>query len=145
MKSTETLIREYRESQKKEGPAERWRRPVIPVAVEHDSSSATFDGNAYRAGYNATFDAETVERFRIGRACLKCWEPLEQAYPDACPLCGYAVKKNQGPDFEQEFEGEKWMGPSTSLSYEYDRMIDKGQRKRHKPGSQIILPRGVSE
>lgn len=144
MKSTETLIREYREEQKQEGPAERWRRPVRPVAVENDSSVATHDGNTYRAGYQATFDAETIERFRLGRACLRCWEPLEEAFPKACPLCGYAVGENQGRDFEQEFEGEKWMGPTTSLSDEYERMILKGQEKRHQPGSQVILPRGVS-
>jgi hypothetical protein len=37
-KSVESIVREYREEQKKDGPAERWRKPVIPVAVEHDSS-----------------------------------------------------------------------------------------------------------
>ncbi len=144
MKSTETLIRDYRKQQNQDGPAERWRNPVRPVAVDSDSDVATFDGNVYRAGYNATFDAETIERFRVGRICLRCWEPLEEAFPEACPLCGYAVGENQAKDFVEEFEGEKWMGPTTSLSDEYERMIENGKRKRHEPGSKVVLPRGVS-
>jgi hypothetical protein len=143
LKSTESLIRDYRKSQAKEGPADRWRKPVVPVAVEHDPNSATHDGNVTRAGYHATFDADTVERFRLGRACLRCWEPLEEALPNMCPLCGYGVREYQRRDFEQEFEGEKFMGPTTSLSDEYERMILNGKKKRHVPGSQIILPRGV--
>lgn len=146
-KSAEDLVREYRTEQKKlqdDGPAERWRRPVRPVAVEDDPSSATFDGNVFRAGFNATFDADTIERFRQGYACMRCWEPFEEAFPEACPLCMYPVRDRQRVDFADEFEGEKWIGPTTSLSDEFDQMVEGGQRKRHKPGSSIWVPRGVS-
>ncbi len=143
-KSTEDIIREYRDQQKQDGPAERWRKPVIPVAVEHDTSTATHDGTNWRAGYNATFDDETIERFRVGRACLQCWEPQEQAFPDKCSLCGYPIRHQQAADFAREFHGEKWMGPTTSLNDEFERLDDEGKRKRHTPGSSIWLPRGVS-
>lgn len=143
-KSVESILREYREGQKQDGPAERWRKPVIPAAVTHDSSQVTHDGNGWRAGYNATFDAETVERFRVGRACLRCWEPQEHAFPDACGLCGYAIRDLQARDFEQEFHGEKWLGPTTSLHDEFERLDEKGKKRRHNPQSSIWLPRGVS-
>jgi hypothetical protein len=139
-KSAETLVREYRETQAEEGPAERWRKPIRPVAVEHDTSRAMFDGNVMRAGYNATFDAETVERFRQGRGCIRCWEPLETAFPEACPLCGYGVREFQPADFTEEFEGVKHIGPTTTLHDEFERMELEGQRKRHQPGSSVLLP-----
>lgn len=140
VKSTETIVREYRQKQKKEGPAERWRKPVIPVAVTDDPTKATHDGNVFRAGYNATFDADTIERFRQGYACLRCWEPQERPFPEVCGLCMYPIRDNQQKDFAEEFEGEKWIGPTTSLSDEYERMIEEGQKKRHQAGSSILLP-----
>jgi hypothetical protein len=144
-KSAETLLREYRAEQKRlesDGPAERWRKPVKPLAVVDDPSQATFDGNVLRAGYNATFDADTIERFRQGYACIRCWEPQQTPFPEACPLCMYPIKDRQREDFAAEFEGEKWIGPTTSLSDEFERMVHEGQKKRHKPGSSIWVPGG---
>lgn len=146
-KSAESLLREYRQSQKKDGPAERWRKPVIPLAVEDDPNTATFDGHVTRAGYNATFDDDTIERFRQGYACIRCWEPQETPFPEACSFmagtkfaCGYPMRDRQREDFSAEFEGEKWIGPATSLSDEFERMIHEGQKKRHQPGSSIWVP-----
>lgn len=139
-KSTESLLREYRESQKKDGPAERWRKPVIPLAVEDDPHSATHDGHVLRAGFNATFDAETIERFRQGYACMRCWEPQETPFPETCPLCRYPIRDRQREDFAAEFEGEKWIGPTTSLADEFERMVTEGEKRRHKPGSSIWIP-----
>lgn len=142
-KSQEDLLYEYRDAQKARQPAERWRKPIIPIAVEDDPTSFMHDGNVLRAGYNATFDDETIERFRIGRACIRCWEPQEEAFPESCGLCGYAMREMQARDFEQEFEGEKWIGPKTTLADEYERMIENGQRKRHTPGGQILTHSGI--
>ena len=142
MKSVEEIVAEYRQAQKKT-PAERWRKAVKPVAVEDSNRSFTHDGNVLRGGVNATFDEETIERFRLGRACLKCWEPLEEAFPVACPLCGYSVREFQAAHFQEEFEGEKWVGPTTSLADEHERLKLEGEERRWRPGSSILLPRGV--
>jgi hypothetical protein len=144
-KSAESLLREYRQKQAEDGPAERWRKPIRPVAVEDDPSTVTFDGNVMRAGYRATFDQETIERFRQGYACIRCWEPQETPFPEACSLCGYSMQALQRQHFQEEFEGERWFGPTTSLTDEYERMLENGQRRRHQPGSSIWLPSGVSD
>jgi len=143
MKSAEELLREYRAEQarlEKEGPAERWRMPPRAITVENDPSQAVFDGNVHRSGYNATFDENTIERFRLGYLCLRCWEPQQTPFPVACSLCGYSMSELQQGDFDKEFAGTKWIGPTTSLSDEYERMIDDGKRRRHEPGSSILIP-----
>lgn len=142
-KSQEDLLYEYRDAQKKDGPAERWRKPVIPIAVEDDPHTITHDGNVLRSGYNATFDEETIERFRVGRVCMRCWEPQEEAFPEHCGLCKYPMGELQARDFEREFEGEKWIGPRTTLADEYERMLENGKRKRHTPGGQILTSSGI--
>jgi hypothetical protein len=144
VKSVEDHVIEYRQAQKETKPAERWRKPVIPVAVENDPGTVVIDGGEARPGVNATFDEETIERFRVGRACLHCYEPLEEAFPEQCWLCGYGVRKHQTIDFQEQFEGKKWIGPTTSISDELERLKLDGEERRWKPGSSIILPRGVS-
>lgn len=147
MKDQATVIAEYRE-ERKETPAERWRKPAIPVAVEHDTSRSSWDPlrNAWRPMVTYTFDAETVERFRLGRLCLECHEPQESPFPSAgeghhLPHCSFDMRREQSDRFEKEFEGEKWLGPTTSLDYEFDRLEEEGQRKRFTAGSQIMVPR----
>ena len=122
-------------------PAERWRKPLIPIAVEQDSDEVEWDGNAWRPKVRYTYSEEGIERLRLGYCCLVCKEPQQLPFPDNCSLCGYAMKERQGKDFDTEYQGTKWVGPTTSLSYEFDRMIDEGQRKRHQPGSQILVQR----
>lgn len=142
-KSAESVLREYRADQARladDGPAERWRKPIKPVAVVDDPSTATHDGNVLRAGYNATFDTDTIERFRQGYACIRCWEPQQTPFPEQCSLCAYPIRDNQPRDFAAEFEGEKWIGPTSSLSDEFERMVENGQKKRHVPGSSVLLP-----
>lgn len=119
----------------------RWRMPIRPILVENTNEGAvTFDGNVFRAPYNATFHTYDIGRLKHGYGCLRCWQPFEAPFPAACNVCGYGVAEHQVRDLEQEFQGEKWVGPTTSLADEFERMIEKGQRKRHKPGSSVLVP-----
>ncbi len=144
MTDVETMVADFIAEQRENNPAERWRKPVKPVVVEPDNSEVRLDGDVLRGGYNATFDEETIERFRVGRACLKCWEVHEEAFPAKCSLCGYPMKDRQTTDFQEAFGGKKWVGPSTSIPDEIERMKYEGAKRRHTPGSSILLPRGVS-
>lgn len=146
-KSEQRLVREWEEFRTAYelagGP--RWRMPIRPILVENTTDGAvTFDGNVYRAPFNATFHEYDIGRLREGYGCLRCWQPFETAFPDACTLCGYPVASLQAADFAQEFDGPKWVGPSTSLGDEFERMLHEGERRRHVPGSTIVLPRGVN-
>jgi hypothetical protein len=134
-KSEQRLVREWGEAktayEKSGGP--RWRMPIRPILIE-----PTAEGS-----FDATFHPYDLGRIREGYGCLRCWQPFETAFPAVCTLCPYPVAERQAEDFAAEFEGPKWVGPSTSLADEFERMLDNGQRTRHIPGSQIILPRGV--
>lgn len=126
---------------------ERWRKPLIPVAVETDPSRARYDAGLRKwvEVVNLTFRKDDVERIRLGYACLRCQEPHETPFPERCFVCGYGMKANQEKDFPLEFDGEKWVGPRTSLDEELTRLEeDTKPRMWHTPGSQILLPRGVN-
>src|SRR4051812_43231238 len=124
MTDVETMVAKFLTEQADLKPADRWRKPVRPVVVEASAGEVRVDGDTVRGGYNATFDQETIDRFRAGRACLKCWEPLQEAFPKVCPLpgCGYRIRDNQARDLDHGHEGKKWIGPSTPLEDEYARM-----------------------
>ena len=123
----------------------RWARPVRPVQVENTTDVVLGDDGEPRQDFNATFRADDIERFRHGRACLRCWEPLETAWPERCPVCRYQVWANQARDFARHYAGEQWVGPSTSLSEELDRLDwQHDERMWRKHGAKgILLPRGV--
>jgi hypothetical protein len=141
-KSAETHLREWRAKQAEldERYGRNWNRPVIPVHIEESRDGVIFDGTNWRPGLNVTYGDYDIGRLREGRVCLRCQTAFEQAFPEACNLCGYAVRDRQAQDFAAEFEGSKHIGPTTTLSDEYERMLHNGQKKRHVGGSQIIVP-----
>lgn len=49
---------------------------------------------------------ETFERLATGYACMRCLEPLQEAYPETCPnaWCAYEIRREQKADFERSLE-----------------------------------------
>lgn len=121
-------------------PAERWRRFTPPAAIEDSPTDVIVeDGHISRAA-DVTWPKEVIEKIRTGYQCLKCWEPQPEPFPMQCPVCGYRMRANQATDFEQEFHGDKWIGPTVSLEEHLEILEEKSARKTHKPGSSIIVP-----
>ena len=123
----------------------RWAKPVRPVAVENSTDIIIEEDGTPRQDVEVTFRPDDVERFRTGHACLRCWEALETAFPERCPVCQYHVRDYQADDFEQHFGGSRWVGPTTSMSEELDRLDwqhDERMWRKHG-GKGILLPRGV--
>lgn len=141
-KSTETVIREWRAKQKdlEARFGRNWNRPVIPLVVEEDYDNAIFDGQSWRPGLHVTYGEYDYGRLREGRVCLECMNPLEEAFPETCNLCGFGVRDNQAARLETEFQGYKHVGPTTSYNEEFEMLAHKGAKKRHVPGSQILVP-----
>lgn len=126
-------------------PAERWRQPLNILATETDSTRARWNEHDERweEVVAVTFDAESIERLKQGRACLRCYEPQETAYPEKCAAewCGYEIRKNHDRDFAMEFDGNRRLGPSTSTSEELDKLAeDFHPRNTHVAGSKILVP-----
>ena len=118
---------------------ERWRQPVKPVAIETDSRREYFDGSVWRQHIEVTFSKEDFARIKLGYVCLRCWEPHERPWPDACSLCSYSINEFQTRDVEHEFVGEKHVGPSTSYAEEIERLREENQRRLWTPGGMVAL------
>lgn len=119
---------------------ERWRKPVIPKAVETDADEFYWDGHDWRKQVDVTLDPEDYERLKQGYVCVNCLEPNETPFPEACSLCGFAMRLKQKAVLEFEFRGEKKLGPSTSLSDEKERLSEWGEKQIWTPGGSIIVP-----
>jgi hypothetical protein len=101
---------------------ERWRKPLTVLAVE-DSTEAylTSDGRMQR-GVKVIYDRESTERIRLGRACARCMEVFEEAWPVNCPMCGAPIRSRQAEYFDKEFGGEVRLGPRSPLEDELERL-----------------------
>jgi DNA-directed RNA polymerase subunit RPC12/RpoP len=103
--------------------AERWRKPVKVLQVEHSSEAfITSDGRIQR-GVNIVLDGESVERMRLGYVCAKCLEPFEVPWPLRCNVCGAPVASKQREFFEREFSPSVVeLGPRTTMAEELERL-----------------------
>jgi len=118
---------------------ERWRKPVIPHGVEHAAGEYSSDGHRMRKHVNWVLSNEDFERLQAGYVCVNCMEPQERPFPDACSLCGFRMASEQRKMIAWEHEGQKQMGPSTSMRQELDRLAEEKERAKPRKTS-ILLP-----
>ena len=119
---------------------------IVDVGEDRFSKSQLNDRDMGRILW--TLDDETINRIRSGYACLQCLERfiengLPTAWPETCPVCGYAVREKQAHDMGPEHRGEILVGPSTSDQYEIERLEEDRRRRVFVPGSSIIVPRSI--
>ena len=119
---------------------DRWRKPVIPQAIENDPDEFYWDGHGWRKQVDVTLSPDDFERVKQGYVCQNCLEPQETPFPEACSLCGFPMKEKQRALLEFEFRGHKKVGPSTSLREEQDRLDEWAEENVWKPGQQIWVP-----
>lgn len=119
---------------------ERWRQPVIPVAVESTATEYSWHIDGWRKNVDWTLTPEDYARLKAGYVCLNCMEPQETPFPEKCSLCQFEMREKQAKLVEFEYRGEKHLGPSTSLQEEVDRLADWADKQDHKPGSSIWVP-----
>ena len=123
-------------------------RPVIPVHIEHDTAHVLVrsDGSV-RHAVEIGFTDEQVGRMKAGYICAKCYEDLDTAFPDECPVCHFPMAERQAELFAKRFEGTKWVGPTTSLDEEYEIMHflrEKELRDRQQVWTpSITVPRSL--
>lgn len=104
-----------------------------------------FPDGSVRQGLKVTFtgpDAdEAVGMLRHGYMCANCLEwPLESAFPDGCPVCGYPMRAHQSQWFAQTFFGDRQLGPS----FDWDEETDRLERQRHdREAREGLRARGV--
>lgn len=110
--------------------SERWRKPVVPLDISQADNEGILlpDGRVFRQPVLA-LKPEDIDRIRLGYVCVKCFEPFERAWPELCPVCGCHVRRDQAAYFAREYGGAQYLGPSTSLADERERLREEAQRK----------------
>jgi len=111
----------------------------VPVfrAVLRDDTHSVWKENDGRLQRNvvASVDIETFRAMQAGFMCLRCYEPMEDAFPDQCDLCGYPMQERQVMDIAMEFRGHEHIGPGLPISEyleEMDRRADERERAEAK-------------
>lgn len=118
-----------------------WRQPIIPIGQEHDTEAYDVVDGQVRRAIKWILKQDDVDRIRQGYACLNCLETSETPRTrGTCPICGYNLADTLY-DLERVDRGGMHVGPATTLDEERERMILEGARRRHKPGSSILVPR----
>jgi hypothetical protein len=63
-----------------------------------------------RRGLRFLYGEEDLDMIRQGYKCSECGELQESAFPDACLLCGFAMKERQSEHFAERFAGDRETG-----------------------------------
>lgn len=116
--------------------SERWRQPIIPVKVEHDTEAydVKATGEVMRA-IKWTLTSDQLSRIRQGYACLNCLEPFETSRRlGPCPTCQYDLAGTVY-DLELNDRGGEHVGPLTTLHDEVERVTEESARKRFNKDS----------
>lgn len=112
-------------------PAPKWN----PIIVEEDVGvmevHETPEGRRLMSGLNIAARAEDVEQVRQGYRCLNCWEPLDSAWPRACPLCSYPINTKQAEDFARVYKGyDPTVNGQIDWQREQDKLEERAERRR---------------
>ena len=109
---------------------ERWRQvdPVIDTAEDEKRVYHTSDGRVF-GGLEIVDTPDNVERLRQGRMCAHCREPLEEAWPERCPVCGVPVREEQLAYFGDHYEGETLVKGGFDEDEELARLHDELDRQ----------------
>lgn len=123
-------------------------RPVIARAVDNDEQHVIIrpDGQEVAAALMA-FEEHDMGRMRAGYICVNCYEDLDTAFPDHCPVCRFPMAARQAERLAKEFVGTTRVGPSTTLDEEREIMNEMRARRRAEEQGiwtpSITVPRGI--
>jgi len=121
-------------------------RPVIPLAIDNDTETLIFfeDGRPPRSPVIMYFSDYDIGRMQAGYICIQCYEDLDTAFPEECPVCRYKMAERQAEEFAKDYRGNAHIGPSTSLEQEREIMNYLRSKEREeiwRPS--IVVPRSI--
>lgn len=122
---------------------QRWRKPVKPLAVTEEPTVITTELGRETQEIRTRFRPEDIERFRTGYCCLRCWEPHETPFPEACALCSYPMRSEQAAEFSRLFKGQERDPQAVRIEQGLDRVDDTHERRFHETKTGIIVPRPI--
>lgn len=119
----------------------RWSTPVRPLAVKDTYDYATADLGRATLDYAMRLSPDDKERVRLGYVCIKCWEPHDMPFPEACSLCGFPMRDEQPAEFQRVFKGVERDPRASLIEKELDRVDDTHERNFYETKSGIVVPR----
>lgn len=124
---------------------ERWKRPVIPIAIEHETkrveriSKGGVLTSELRAEVELVLKDEDIKRIATGYVCIHCQEPFERPFPERCPVCNFPVRDLQSARFARDYKGTE--EPLMPLLDKVALMDEEEARSNHKKkDSKIFVP-----
>lgn len=105
----------------------RWN----PIVVQEDAGvTLVFDGGRMMPGLNIAAQDEDVDQVRLGYRCINCWEPLEEAFPKNCFLCGFPIREHQPEHFARAYKGyDPTIRTGADLERVADEMAERAERR----------------
>jgi hypothetical protein len=125
-------------------PRAKWNEPLVEV----DPNFVEMTPDGPREGLRVAFCAEDIEMFRQGYKCIECWEPLESAFPETCPMewCGFPIRAEQSATFAERFSGSRAVESQINADEELERLArqkDERDRREGLKAKGIVIPRNV--
>ncbi len=121
------------------------RKPVIPLSVEEDERhSLLLRTGETRSAYSVTLDPNDVGRVKAGYVCVRCYEAQDRPFPKECWVCKFPMAERQAEYVAKAYQGNRYMGPSTSMHDELaaiEELEQKQKRAATVSAPQIIVPR----
>ncbi len=128
-------------------PAE-WER----IVAEDDPGHMIVIGGRAFQGMKLSVGDKTYHQIKAGFQCIQCLEPLDTAYPDKCPVCGFPMKEHQAEMFAKVYAGFQ-PGLRTGPDWEAkaDELEDRAERRAFARRMErqgvsvpnITVPRGI--
>lgn len=119
----------------------KWNR----IIVDDDPDRAELLDGRVTQGLRVGMCDEDVERLRQGYMCIQCFEPLDSAFPKACPLCTYPIAEQQAELFGAIYAGHiPGLRTGPDWEAEADRLEERKERRafaRRAKESGIVVPR----
>lgn len=109
---------------------ERWREPLTVIeASPHPLELVQMPDGRVLRGAEIIYAKDSIERMRLGLACVRCGEVFEVAWPRLCTVCRFAVRRDQAAYFAREFGGEVHVGSRVTLDEERERIRERAERE----------------
>ena len=107
--------------------APKWNR----ILVEEDHGvTEVYENGRMMPGLNIAACDEDVDQVRLGYRCIRCWEPLEEAFPKNCPLCNFPMKSHQAEHFARVYKGhDPTLRTGADWEAEADRLDERRERR----------------
>jgi hypothetical protein len=115
------------------------REVVIDVEPHATKAYVTPDGRHFQDS-SITLTPEAADRIWKGYMCARCLEPFDEAYPERCVVCGFAVRELQRQLLERDFLGRD---PTVVSGFPLERELEHLEREHYQPKDLMTVPKEI--